>query len=174
MRILDRLNPQEHQNLKLHLVTNGLGLTESRLQSFSDRGVNLTAVQISIDAATKETYEQLRINGVFADLIRNLKAVSLAKKRQEIRHLTFRFVVQVGNFREMKHFISLGKDFGADEIRFDVLDDWNVMGKERYSRLAVHKVEHPDFFEFVSLISDPIFKQDGVVLGRLSRLQSPG
>lgn len=172
MRILDGLNRQEHRNLKLNLLTNGLGLTESRLQSFSKRGINLSSVQISIDAATKETYEKLRINGVFAELVGNLSAVSKAKKRQEISRLAFSFVVQAANFREMKNFVSLGKEFGADEIRFEVLDNWNVMGKERYSTLAVHQSDHPDFREFADLISDPIFRQDGVALGGLARLQS--
>jgi molybdenum cofactor biosynthesis enzyme MoaA len=174
MRILDRLNRKEHPNLQLQLVTNGLGLTEARLQSFSNRGMNLAAVQISIDAATKETYEKLRINGVFAELVGNLYAVSNARKRQKINRLAFSFVVQAANFREMKSFVSMGKEFGADEIRFEILDNWNVMGTERYSKLAVHQSDHPDFREFTDLISDPIFKQDGVALGALARLHSTG
>lgn len=60
-------------------VTNGVVLPNDVMTASIKNKVNL--VNVSIDAATKKTYESLRINGNFDAVINNLRAFQELKKR---------------------------------------------------------------------------------------------
>lgn len=170
MRILSALNVDQHRNLQVRLLTNGLGLTEQMLTQFEGRKVSFESVEVGVDAATAATYEALRKRGNFAVLLENLMAMKEFRKRGVIRHLALSFVVQAGNYREMGSFVSLANEIGVDRILFRRLDDWKVMGAARFAKNAVHERGHPEHEQFMALMSDSIFLSKKVDLGALAAL----
>jgi MoaA/NifB/PqqE/SkfB family radical SAM enzyme len=170
MRILSALHSDQHPNLQVALLTNGLGLTKQRLSQFEQRGVLFESVEVAVDAATAETYEALRRRGRFPVLLENLSAISEFRRRGAIRHLALSYVVQASNYREMASFVSLANQVGVDRILFRPLDDWKVMSAERFAKKAVHDRRHPEHEQFRALLADPIFQAKSIDLGGLGAL----
>lgn len=62
-------------------------------------GMPLT-IRVSIDGATKETYESLRRGGKWETICQNMEYLGNAKKHGQIQSLGIHFVMQRNNFRE--------------------------------------------------------------------------
>ncbi len=88
----------------IHLHTNGLLFDEKMWKSIEKSHKYIKTIEISIDAATKETYEKIRVGGNWNTLMNNLKFISSIKT---IREKIFSFVIQDTNFNEMKMFYDL-------------------------------------------------------------------
>lgn len=88
------------RTIKLH--TNAQLLTQdfyNKLPKFvQDR---FTHIEVSVDAATKETYEKIRRGGKWETLLENL---SFLKSTNKIRNWELDFVVQRLNYREIEQF----------------------------------------------------------------------
>lgn len=109
-------------NIKYSLQTNGL-LIKKNFYKFKHITDNLFQIGISIDGATKLTYEKLRRGGSFEKIIENLDFLKKIKKEFSI-HL--HMVVQQENWKEMPHLLELGKKFNVDKIFFNTIQDWNT------------------------------------------------
>ena len=66
--------------INIYFVTNGSLLTEQRIEALLQSGV--TKVFISIDAATEETYNKQRKNGLYKKVVRNVRR--LVERRDEL------------------------------------------------------------------------------------------
>jgi len=99
------------------LVTNATLLDESAIESFFKS--NLSHVEISIDGATKETYQKIRKNADFDKVIHNVKMLCDMKKSRKRKKPTVQldFTLMKSNFEEFPAFIELGHDIGVDQIR---------------------------------------------------------
>jgi MoaA/NifB/PqqE/SkfB family radical SAM enzyme len=64
---------------------------------------------ISIDGATKETYESIRIGGKFDKLMSNIKALNAAKEDLSSRlpKIWFNITLMRSNIRELPHLVKL-------------------------------------------------------------------
>jgi radical SAM protein with 4Fe4S-binding SPASM domain len=171
-KILNSLNRREHKNVKLLLLTNGIGFTKDVLSDLIDRGEFLENVEIAIDAATAETYETIRLSSQFTKLIENLGPISEARKNGKVRRLTFSFVVQRANFREMKRFVDMGREYGVDAILFNRPEDWKVMGRSQFLDSATHLPENQEHAELLRVLRDPFFDSDDVKIGWKKGLKS--
>lgn len=74
--------------------------------------------------------------------------------------LTFSFIVQTNNYREMPDFVLLGKKYAADSVNFTHLAP-GPLGADDYRREAIHRTNNPahqDLLRVMAhpLISDPI------------------
>lgn len=124
--------------------TNGSRLINNRdlIISMKDR---IDELYISIDAATKGTYENLRRPGKWENLLNNLNFV----KEQGIRtHAAL--VVQVDNFREMPAFVDFCHSYNM-KPQFAILIDWGTWGN--FKEHIVHMPESPYYNEFQKIIS---------------------
>lgn len=70
----------------------------------------LDKVTISIDGATKETYEKIRVGASFEKTISNLRKISSSKKEDQI--ITINYVIQKENYREVPKMIYLLNSIG--------------------------------------------------------------
>jgi len=170
MDFLYKMDEKKFPNLKITIRTNGLLLNPVNWGKIKNAHYAIDEINISIDAATKNTYEQVRYGGKFDKLINNLEFV---KKLKNNNHyiLTTNFVVQWQNFKEMIPFIELAKEFNFDNIMFSQLDNIGTYSSEEYNSLAVHKQDHPQFKELIEIINKPIFKDPIIFLGNLSFLR---
>jgi len=75
---------------------------------------------ISLDGATKETYEKMRINGKFEKTIENIKMLTGEKKRQySVKpFVELQMIVSKINQHEVEEFKVLGKQLGVDKVVF--------------------------------------------------------
>jgi wyosine [tRNA(Phe)-imidazoG37] synthetase (radical SAM superfamily) len=129
----------QRDNIKYSLLTNGLMFRE-----FHNRVPyvisNLRELGVSIDGASKETYEKLRLGGKWDKINDNLECISQLKEQHKFRFI-LHFVVQEGNYHEMEDIILLGKKYNADRVWLNKIEDWNV--SPNFEEHNIFRLSHP-------------------------------
>ncbi|MEI8349043.1 MAG: radical SAM protein [Candidatus Omnitrophota bacterium] len=99
------------------ISTNGLLLTEG--MSLAIIEANITQVGVSIDGATKETYEKVRKGSNFEKVIENIVLLQSLKRKLKKNKplLTFSFTLMRSNIHELLQFVRLAKKLEADLIQ---------------------------------------------------------
>ena len=114
----------------MSIVTNGSVYTEniaSRIDSL--RGTTIT---ISMDGATAETFEAIRVNGNFQKIVDNVTDMVRRRGRRVWPGIEMRSVVTLRNARELPGLVRLAKRLGVDRLTVTtLLTDW---GKEEMER----------------------------------------
>ncbi len=160
--------------LKIRFQTNGNALTPKKWNSLpTSVKEKVNEIGISIDGATSDTYNRLRLGGNFVDLVENIKYLSKMPERikQGIK-LNLNMIVQNGNYKEMLPLISLGESWGVDLISFTYLSNWGTFGQDAYLKEAIHLPSHPEHLEFLKIVNHSKFKEPHIDLGNLSYLVS--
>jgi len=114
----------ERDNIKYSILTNGLMFKEFHTKVPYVIN-NLQDLGVSIDGATKETYEKLRLGGKWEKIKSNLQSIADSKHKYDFC-LKFHMVVQQDNWWEMKAMAELAESYGVDEIYFNIIQDWNT------------------------------------------------
>ena len=115
----------ERDNIKYSILTNGLMFKEfhTRVPNVIN---NLKELGVSIDGASKETYEKLRLGGKWDKINENLECMAEQKAKRGFRFI-LHFVVQKDNFHEMERIIDLGEQYGADRVWLNKIEDWGTI-----------------------------------------------
>ncbi|MBF0344977.1 MAG: hypothetical protein HQL06_12205 [Nitrospirae bacterium] len=163
MRILGAIDNNDFPDLKLVLMTNGNLLNSEMWQRFKNLARYVASINISIDAATQQTYSLLRRGGDFYTVIENAKFAGQLFRHGKIENLKLCYVVQKENFNEMKEFIYLAREIGASQVHFQNLANFTFT-TEQYIEKAVHLPPHPQYGQLQELIKDPIFNDSTVIL----------
>jgi MoaA/NifB/PqqE/SkfB family radical SAM enzyme len=159
-------------DLKLLLCTNGQLFDERAWADCRLEG-RLTRVEVSVDAATPETYAEVRRPGDYVTVLRNLEFLSRLRRSSAISSLEISFVVQNRNFREMAAFVDLGWELGVDSISFTPIDSWHRgMDDEHYRMAKIWDSRHPSYADFVEILADPIFDDPRIKLNGLNRFRN--
>jgi MoaA/NifB/PqqE/SkfB family radical SAM enzyme len=146
-----------YPDLKLALCTNAVLLDERAWEELELEG-RVKHVQISIDAATAETYSRVRRGGDFERLLRNLKFLSRLKDEGRIGIIDLLFVVQATNFEEMAKFVQLGQSLSVSTVQFARISLWpRAMDEARFSTSQVWSPAHPWHSTLLDVLRDPIF-----------------
>ena len=87
---------------------------------------NLQELGVSIDGASKETYEKLRLGGRWDKIIEGLECMAKQKQKHGFRFI-LHFVVQKDNYHEMEKIIDMGEQYGADRVWLNKIEDWGTM-----------------------------------------------
>lgn len=169
---LQTMKKEDMPNLKdIHLHTNGLLWTPKMWGTISkDIQELITSTEISIDAATSETYSINRRGGIYEKLLENLEFISTLRKNGPLKFVTISMVVQENNFREMPDFVRLGKHFNFDTVYFSKISNWGTFSEKEFRNRAVCSPNHPKYSELVDLLKNEIFKEPVVYLGNLSEI----
>jgi len=95
----------KERDLSVFLVDNFDALNENIMRDLIDMGID--GVYISVDGATKETYEKIRVGCNFDRVVRNIKRFIELKKesRRPVPEISFRYVITTLNVHEMPDFI---------------------------------------------------------------------
>jgi hypothetical protein len=169
--ILARLNPDEYPDLKIDLVTNGLLLTPEAWESFPGIHSMVRSISVSIDAATQETYEDLRRPGRWPVLLSNLEFMAGLRRSGQIDRLQINFVVQKKNFREMVDFVKLGQHLDCDTIMFMKLWNFEAFTPAEFLENDVCSPGHPEHGELLKILREPIFKSPEVSVFNIAALR---
>jgi sulfatase maturation enzyme AslB (radical SAM superfamily) len=113
-------------NLTYSFQTNGLLVKQMypRVQNIFEK---LHTLNISIDGASKDTYETLRRGGSWKKIMENLQFISGLKHKHNFK-LALHMVVQSQNWHEMMDMCELGSSIGADEVVLNKIEDWQTYG----------------------------------------------
>jgi glycosyltransferase involved in cell wall biosynthesis/MoaA/NifB/PqqE/SkfB family radical SAM enzyme len=155
---------------KIHLHTNAQLLTPERWESLRPNVERVRTIEVSIDAATSETYRWNRPPGSWNRLVENMEFLASLRRSGHLDVLRISYVVQANNWREMPQFVEWGKRWAADEVLFARLTNWGTFTEEEFRDRAVHLPNHPDHGVFVEHLGDPIFHSAPVRVGNLNDL----
>lgn len=99
------------------IVTNGTKLNEVIITAMFETGV--TNIEISIDGATKKTYEKIRCGANFEKVTKNISLLQDMKKRagRGIPRLHLNYTLMRSNLYEFPEFLRLSKRLNADSVR---------------------------------------------------------
>jgi len=117
-------NTPSKKNIKYSVLTNGLMFEEFH-RSIPHVMSNLNDLGVSIDGATKETYERLRLGGRWDKINKNLDSIAEAKLKYGY-NLSLHMVVQQDNHHELDNMIELAVKYCADNVYFNRIQDWNT------------------------------------------------
>ena len=163
-RFLIEFNPQQWPNLNnIYLVSNGNLFNQKNWDLMKSAHPYIKEVEISIDAGTKDTYEnKTRLGGKWETLIENLKFISTIKT---IELLRISFIVQVDNFSEMRTATETIMDIFKDRLNTDNIKEkttiffgriakWEHMTDEDLKHKDVCSPTHPQHKEFIKSLKD--------------------
>lgn len=156
LRTLPTLVPGNPPSVILH--TNGLLLDSKRWDLLGDTRRLVCQINVSLDAATPETYQTNR-GGSWTKLIDNLRFASDLK-----RDLVLFFVVQANNYREFPEFVALANDLGATGAELLGLQNWGTYESEDYKFRAVYVKTHPQYQDFQATLNKAVlFDRRGIL-----------
>lgn len=134
--------------VRFQLRSNGLLLT--RYLHELEILPRLTQLEISIDAASAETYEKVRKPAKWQTLLDNLEFCQEVKSKYKQFRMQGNFVIQADNFREIPEFIDLCSKYQMTP-NFTMLQNWNTFS---FKDNAVHFARHPLHAEFLAIMKD--------------------
>ncbi len=159
-RLLEEFVPCNYPHLEsIHLHSNGLLWTPSTWQSMQAAQPFVRTAEISIDAASGETYSANR-GGDFERLMENLNFLAGLPIG-----ITLSFVVQQNHYREMADFVSLAQGFDF-AVYFSQLVNWGTFRRKEFRGRAVHLPDHPEHSAFCSMLRE-VATQKRVDIGNL-------
>lgn len=155
---------------KVMFHTNATLFTKDMWDSFPpETKAKVKRVEVSIDAATKETYEEVRRGSSWEVLNENLKFLAELRKSGQLEYLKFSFVAYRPNFREMPLFVEMAEKYAVDDVFFSRVEDWFTFGCGNTELMQVHLPEHKDHAELKRVLNDPALKNPIVRIGNLRR-----
>jgi sulfatase maturation enzyme AslB (radical SAM superfamily) len=170
--VIASIERQENPDLRVAIVTNGTLFDRDAWRALQNVHGIVHLIYVSLDAATKETFEELRRGGQWERTSANLEFISSLRREGEIEELGIQFVVQARNFREMKEFVRLGKRLGCDRILFHELVDFGTYPEKGFEERSVASPGHPQHQELLAELQDPIFDDASVELMNLQSLRT--
>ena len=163
------------QNIKLlRFLSNGLLFSPEKWRELRNYYHGKVSMTISIDAATKETYEKIRAGGIFERLVKNMKFASQLRSSGELSYLRFNFVVQRENYHEMIKFVEWGEELGIDEVFFTKILNWGTYSQEDFKRISMFEDDGiTPKAELKEVLDNPVMKKDIVDLGTIRLNHEP-
>ena len=147
-KILTNYSKEKYPKVKyIHLHTNAILFDRDMWKRLKNVRHLIGPLEISIDAATKDTYEELRRGGNWDKLIENLKFISFLN----INDIRLSMVVQDSNYMEMESFYNLMYDIfkGKARIFFKKITNWGTFSNSEFSNKEIFNPNHPEFNPFL-------------------------
>lgn len=161
-KFLINLNPKKYPKLKnIHLHTNGSLWTPELWDRMKSIHKYVNTCEISIDAGTKDTYEKIvRLGGDWEVLQKNLSFIT---KIKTIKHYSFSFVVQDGNYTEMFEFYNMIESHMSKRndatwgCFYGALVNWDTFTSDEFNVKDVCNPKHPEHEKLVTELGRVVF-----------------
>lgn len=116
LNILKETANIKDNKIAIEILSNGNLLTPDIFDQIKHN--NFFSMSFSVDAASKETYENIRRKGNWDQLMKNLAYISQLRGESKIRHFGINMTVMEMNYRQIYDFIKLGEQLGCDQVQF--------------------------------------------------------
>ena len=136
----------------IHLHTNGLLWTPKLWEKMKNIHKFVKSCEISIDASTKNTYENItRLGGNWETLLERLQYIVTIPT---IKEYTFSFVVQDTNYTEMYGFYKIISNLTQDTgkkitIFFNHITNWGTYTEKQYLEKDISNPKHNKHSDFL-------------------------
>ena len=141
---LRNFNPEKYPQLgRIHLHTNASMWNKEMWESMPNIHKYVGTCEISIDAGTKNTYEnKTRLGGKWDNLIDNLKFISTIPNL----NIKTSFVVQDSNYMEMEIFYNLMYSIFGKKVTvfFGKITNWGTFSEGEFKIKQVWDTNHPE------------------------------
>jgi organic radical activating enzyme len=161
--LMSKLGAEEYPDLRFIIMTNGMLFTPKEWAKFPSLHGRVEMLKISIDAASKETHERLRLGAKWETMLENMPFAAELKKQGLIDQLELVFTVQQENYLEMGEACDLAERLGAN-IYFGRITNWGTFSNEEYERKAICLSTHPEHQRFLEAMQDERLKRPTVIL----------
>jgi radical SAM protein with 4Fe4S-binding SPASM domain len=120
----------KERGISINTTTNATALPKGYLENLFVCGLDL--LNISVDAATPDTYRTVRGCDAFSRVLGAVKAITGLKKERGVSTPEIRlcFVIQSANVGEMPLFYQLARELDADSILFQVFSQFTDRSKD--------------------------------------------
>jgi MoaA/NifB/PqqE/SkfB family radical SAM enzyme len=164
--IFDLISYASGLGMRTVINTNGLLLSDDKIEKVFDSG--LSSLTFSIDGPDKATYENIRGERIFEQVIKNAKELIKMRKEKGLSRLTVAILCTImkQNIRELPEMVPFAKELGMDALQFqpvvpdntdaskDIISDtW--IDEENYAILdasidQIIKLKKNEFHGFIS------------------------
>jgi pyruvate-formate lyase-activating enzyme len=162
--------PAAGTGARLQLHTNGVLFDRRAWEELSLEG-HVRSVWVSVDATEADTYAELRRDGDFDRLWKNLEFLGDLRQQGRIGSLRLDFVVQAANYRQMPALVDRAEAIGADGVHFLMLRNWGTFTEQGFIDRAVAQPGHPLHNDLLAVLDDPRLDRPTVDLGNLAPLR---
>ena len=120
---LDMLKLGEEKGIAMSFFSNGSLCKEKTAELLA--GLNNTFVVFSVDGATAETFEKIRVGGNFQEVKENIGNLVRLRGRRKQPRISIWAVITKENIQEVPQIVILAKELGVDSVRLQpFLNDW--------------------------------------------------
>lgn len=127
-RLVEMIQAAKQSGCTVGFSTNGLNLTPDLSETLVE--LQLDWISFSVDAATPEVYQRIRLGSSFETVTQNISALNEIKKsRSSLRpKMMMVFVIMAGedpvsqNYQDLPEYISLAKGLGVEQVIAKNLD----------------------------------------------------
>jgi MoaA/NifB/PqqE/SkfB family radical SAM enzyme len=132
------------RGVEVWVTTNATLVDDLKAESLARAG--LARVTVSIDGATKETYERFRPPARFEHVVRGIRALGAARRRFGKPRLFLSMVGMASNLAELPQLVDLCSEVGGDGVYLEELYGWpdpaieRLYERERLGRLPERQV----------------------------------
>lgn len=120
--LLQSFDNKKYNKVTFEILTNGLLFQPRMWEKIKHNNYNW--VNISIDAATKETFEKIRYGGNWEQLMKALEVFKKAKEEGKFRNVIINMTVMRSNFREIPQFIKMARGMGFKSFLTKIRGKW--------------------------------------------------
>jgi pyrroloquinoline quinone biosynthesis protein E len=145
------------RGIAVETTTNGTLLSERNCRRLLDSG--LTAIFLSVDGATAETFERIRRGAKFGRVMEGIRRLTAMRGRRRLPGIHLWTVGQAGNIHEAPDLVRLAKDLGVDSLRlqYDLIfwgqEEWQAKLEPDSLRTAVHRRAAETFIEEARMLA---------------------
>ena len=137
-RLVEWIREAHAAGCETGILTNGLLLTEKKAAQIIDAGLNW--ICFSIDGATAEIYEAIRLGSNFETVCQNLANIA-ALRLHKIPKTMINFVLMPMNFHQVEDIVKLAHRLGVDQVNFKQCDVIRGEQGKGYGLFAVEKTK---------------------------------
>jgi|LakMenE01Jun11ns_1017448.scaffolds.fasta_scaffold9953341_4 molybdenum cofactor biosynthesis enzyme MoaA len=141
--LLEYISAQNKPTIKHIIQTNGHYL-QSRQQLIEQLAPHIQSFWISFDAATADTYHQVRQGGSWNQLLKNVNwLMNFLESNQFKFSVSATFVVQLDNYKEIPQFVELCSTFNIKDIQLQKMWNWGTWPQEEFDEKNIYNLQHP-------------------------------
>ena len=141
--LLEYISAQNKPTIKHIIQTNGHYL-QSRQQLIEQLAPHIQSFWVSFDAATADTYRQVRRGGSWDQLLKNVNwLMNFLESNQYKFSVSACFVVQLDNYKEIPQFVELCSKFKIKDIQLQKMWNWGTWPQEEFDEKNIYNPQHP-------------------------------
>jgi radical SAM protein with 4Fe4S-binding SPASM domain len=154
-KFLDMIDIANRAGIIVEFTTNGSLLNKEFVAELLKK--KISKITISIDGATKETFEKIRVKSNFNSIIENISSLIQQSKEIYLRPKICAWtVVQKDNIHEFEEIFYLSNQIGFDELSYQFhISDW---GKQEWHDINKNKLI--DINQKKNFINNMIYKKE--------------